>query len=49
MTQADRIRINADLSVPAMVRAPQNPWIASPMAGVECTMLERDGNYGPGT
>lgn len=44
MTQDNRILINADLDVSATVRSSQDPWIASPMAGVERKMLERNGN-----
>ncbi|MDE2304396.1 MAG: cupin domain-containing protein [Gammaproteobacteria bacterium] len=37
------MRINADLSLPAVVDGATLPWVASPAAGVERRMLERDG------
>ncbi|MDA8049195.1 MAG: cupin domain-containing protein [Rhodospirillales bacterium] len=37
------MQLNADLSVPAAVDSSALPWVASPMAGVERRMLERDG------
>ena len=35
--------INADLSIAAVVETAAMPWVASPIAGVERRMLERDG------
>lgn len=37
------MRLNADLSLPALVDSTVLPWIASPIPGVERRMLERDG------
>ena len=37
------MQINADLSAPAVVDSGALTWIASPIAGVERRMLERDG------
>ena len=37
------MKINADLSRPALVDSSTLPWIPSPLAGVERRMLERDG------
>ncbi|MDE2583573.1 MAG: cupin domain-containing protein [Rhodospirillales bacterium] len=37
------MQLNADLSRPAEVDSAALPWVASPMAGVERRMLERDG------
>jgi anti-sigma factor ChrR (cupin superfamily) len=39
----DSIKLHADLSRRAVVRSDELPWVASPMAGVERRMLERDG------
>ncbi len=36
--------INADFTVRASVHAAQNPWVASPMPGVERRMLDRMGD-----
>jgi hypothetical protein len=36
--------LNADLARPALVDSATLPWIASPIAGVERRMLERDGD-----
>ena len=38
------MRLNADLSRAATVDSAGMPWVASPMAGVERRMLERDGD-----
>ena len=38
------MRLNADLSRPATVDSAALAWVASPMAGVERRMLERDGD-----
>jgi anti-sigma factor ChrR (cupin superfamily) len=38
------MKINADLSRPAVEYSEQLPWAASPLAGVERRMLERDGD-----
>ena len=38
------MQLNADLSRPAAVDSEALAWVASPMAGVERRMLERDGN-----
>lgn len=38
------MQINADLSRPATVDSAALTWVASPMAGVERRMLERDGD-----
>ncbi|HEX2943061.1 MAG TPA: cupin domain-containing protein [Rhodopila sp.] len=38
------MQLNADLSRPADVDSSALPWVASPMAGVERRMLERDGD-----
>ena len=38
------MKINADLSKPAVMNSHDLPWIPSPMAGVERRMLERDGD-----
>ncbi len=38
------MRINADLSLPATVDSAGLDWVASPVAGVERRMLERDGD-----
>ncbi len=38
------MRLNADLSVPAMVDSESLEWSASPMPGVERRMLEREGD-----
>jgi len=37
------MQINADLTRPAIVDSTALPWVASPIAGVERRMLERDG------
>jgi len=37
-------RLHADLSRPALVDSSSIAWVASPMAGVERRMLERDGD-----
>ena len=37
------MRINADFSLPALVLAEQQQWIASPQVGVERVMLDRIG------
>ena len=37
------MQLNADLARPALVDSGTLPWVASPMAGVERRMLERDG------
>ena len=37
------MQLHADLSLPAAVESAALPWVASPMAGVERRMLERDG------
>jgi anti-sigma factor ChrR (cupin superfamily) len=38
------MRINADVTQPAMVVSADLPWVASPLPGVERRMLERDGD-----
>ena len=38
------MQLNADLSRPATVDSAALAWVASPMAGVERRMLERDGD-----
>jgi anti-sigma factor ChrR (cupin superfamily) len=38
------VRINADLSLRAVVASEDLPWVASPAAGVERRMLEREGD-----
>ena len=38
------MQLNADLSRPAVVDSEALAWVASPMAGVERRMLERDGD-----
>jgi hypothetical protein len=38
------LKLNADYSLPAVVESGVLPWIASPIAGVERRMLERDGD-----
>lgn len=38
------MKLNADYSLPAMVDSALLPWTASPIAGVERRMLERDGD-----
>jgi len=38
------MKLNADLSRPAVVDSAAIAWVASPMAGVERRMLERDGD-----
>jgi len=38
------MQLNADLSRPAVVDSEAIAWVASPMAGVERRMLERDGD-----
>jgi anti-sigma factor ChrR (cupin superfamily) len=37
------VKINADLTKPALVKAASLPWVPSPLAGVERRMLDRDG------
>ncbi len=37
------MKINADVRVPARVLAGEQPWVPSPLPGVERRMLERDG------
>ncbi len=36
--------VNADFKIRASVQAAQNPWMASPMPGVERRMLDRLGD-----
>ena len=38
------MQLHADLSLPATVDSAAHAWVASPMAGVERRMLERDGD-----
>lgn len=38
------MKINADLSLPAVVDSQTLPWIPSPVSGVERRLLERDGD-----
>ncbi len=38
------MRLNADMTIPAVVDSATLAWVASPMAGVERRMLERDGD-----
>jgi len=38
------MKINADLTKPAVVRSDALPWVPSPLPGVERRMLERDGD-----
>jgi anti-sigma factor ChrR (cupin superfamily) len=37
------VKINADLTQPALVRTASLPWVPSPLPGVERRMLDRDG------
>ena len=38
------MKLNADVRLPARVSAGDQPWVPSPIAGVERRMLERDGD-----
>lgn len=44
MAGSPGMRLNADFSQRVLVRAADNPWVPSPMAGVERGMLDRIGD-----